>query len=137
MASEKEIVSSYVEFASADAFAPSIERLVQAIEAQGMTVFARIDHAAGARHVGMVMPPTVVLIYGNPRGGTPLMLAAPQAALDLPLRILIREDSDGRVLIAFHPVAAALRDVSVPTEFVARLEAAQTALIELVRSRAS
>ena len=98
-----------VEHISGVAFAPTLDRLVRAIETAGMTVFARIDHAAGAREVGMAMPPTVVLIYGNPRGGTPIMLAAPQAALDLPLRVLVREDADGRTRVSFHPVAPMLQ----------------------------
>ena len=65
-----------VEHVSSLAFAPTLERLVRAIETAGMTVFARIDHASGAREVGMEMPPTVVLLYGHPRGGTPIILAA-------------------------------------------------------------
>ena len=64
-----------VEHASGAAFAPTIERLVRAIESAGMTVFAHIDHAAGAQAVGMEMLPTMVLLYGSPRGGTPIMLA--------------------------------------------------------------
>ncbi|RWA53434.1 hypothetical protein AU476_14045 [Cupriavidus sp. UYMSc13B] len=59
---------------------------------KGMTIFARIDHAEAARNVGLAMPPTQVLIYGNAKRGTPLMLAAPGVALDLPLRVLVRDD---------------------------------------------
>jgi uncharacterized protein (DUF302 family) len=99
-----------------------------------MTIFARIDHAAGAREVGMAMPPAVVLIYGNPRGGTPVMLAAPHAALDLPLRVLVREDLDGRVLIGYHPAASMFENAGVPDELVMRLEAAQTAIVQGLRA---
>lgn len=126
-------VSSLVEHASGVAFAPTLDRLVQAIETAGMTVFARIDHAAGAREVGMAMPPTVVLIYGNPRGGTPIMLAAPLAALDLPLRVLVREAADGRVLVSFHPVAPMLEQAGVPAALAARLEPAQRVLIAAIQ----
>jgi uncharacterized protein (DUF302 family) len=115
------------------AFAPTLERLVQAIETAGMTVFARIDHAAGAREVGMEMPPTVVLLYGHPRGGTPIMLASPQSALDLPLRVLVREETDGRTLVSFHPVAAMLKQAGVPAALAARLEPAQSILIEAIQ----
>ena len=97
--------SDFVEHLSAVAFAPTLERLDRAIEAAGMTIFSRIDHAAGAREAGLDMPPTVVLVYGNPRGGTPIMLSTPQAALDLPLRVLVRERDDGRALVPVHPVA--------------------------------
>lgn len=79
------------EHVSSLAFAPTVQRLKDAIANAGMTVFASIDHAAGAREVGMEMPPTIVMLYGNPRGGTPIMLAAPHTALDLPLRVLVRE----------------------------------------------
>lgn len=97
-----------------------------------MTVFARIDHAANARDIGMTMPPATVLIYGNGKGGTPIMLAAPRAARDFPLRVLVRERADGKVAIAFDPIAATLRAAGVPEEFVGRLEPAQRILLAAV-----
>ena len=100
-----------VELNSRWLFAETVARLEAAIGQAGMAIFARIDHAAGAAEVGLAMPPTVVLIYGNPRGGTPVMQAAPLTALDLPLRVLVRE-ADGRVLVAFHPAAPMLRAAS-------------------------
>ena len=120
------------EYVSHLGFEPTLERLEQRIKKAGMSVFARIDHAAGAREFGLDMPPTVVLLYGSPRGGTPIMLAAPQAALDLPLRVLVRQDTTGQVLIAFHPVAAMLRRAGVPEELTARLDPAQRILIEAI-----
>ena len=123
-----------VDHVSGVAFAPTLERLVRAIETADMTIFARIDHAAGAREVGMEMPPTVVLLYGNPRGGTPIMLAAPQAALDLPLRVLVREAADGRALVSFHPIVPLLRQAGVPDELAVRLEPAQRILIEAIQA---
>jgi len=98
-----------------------------------MTVFARIDHAAGAKEAGMTMPPTVVLLYGNPRGGTPIMLASPLAALDLPLRVLVREDNEGHSLVSFHPIVAVLRGVGIPDELAKRLEPAQRVLIDAIK----
>jgi hypothetical protein len=65
---------------------------------KGVTIFARIDHAEAARNAGLAMPPTQVLIYGNAKGGTPLMLGAPSIALDLPLRVLVRDDCQGQHL---------------------------------------
>jgi uncharacterized protein (DUF302 family) len=118
-----------VEHASPLTFEGTIERLVQAIATAGMTIFARIDHAANARDVGMTMPPATVLIYGNPKGGTPIMLASPPAALDLPLRVLVREREDGTVMIAFHPIAAMLRRAGVPQDVAVRLEPAQRLLL--------
>jgi uncharacterized protein (DUF302 family) len=123
-----------VEHVSAVGFAPTLERLAAAIAANGLTVFARIDHAAGAREAGLTMPPATVLIYGHARGGTPIMLAAPQAALDLPLRVLVREDADGTALVSFHPIAPMLRGYGVPEALAKRLEPAQQLLIDAIRA---
>src|SRR6201988_5355875 len=92
----------YVEHKSSLKFAETVDIPVDAIEKGGMNVFPKIDHAAGARDVGMHLPPSVVLIYGHARGGTPLMQAVPAVALDLPLRVLVRETGNGETLIAFH-----------------------------------
>ena len=123
-----------VEYSSALGFEPTLERLLKTIEKAGMIVFARIDHAAGAREVGMEMPPTVVLLYGHPKGGTPIMLVSPLAALDLPLRVLLRENDDGQTLLSFHPIAAMLQQAGVPEELAKRLEPAQRVLVEAIRS---
>ena len=111
-------------------FGPTVERLSAAIGAAGLTIFARIDHAAGAGRAGLAMPPTIVLIYGHPSGGTPIMLAAPVAALDLPLRVLVREREDGRTVVAFHPATPMLRALGVPDDLAARLEPAQDLLLK-------
>jgi uncharacterized protein (DUF302 family) len=124
--------SDVVEHVAAADFDSTVRRLTEAIAAAGMMLFARIDHAAGAREVGMTMPPTTVLIYGHARGGTPMMLAAPQAALDLPLRVLVRQREDGQTVIAFHPVAPMLRRAGVPDDLAARLEPAQRLLLTAV-----
>ena len=101
-------MSDIVEHPSPLPFDDTVERLVAAIATHGMTMFARFDHAANARAAGLTMPPTTVLIYGHPQAGTPVMLAEPLAALDLPLRVLVRAREDGTVSIAYHPVAAML-----------------------------
>jgi len=110
----------------------ALERLDHAMMASGMTIFARIDHAANARAAGLSMPPSTVLIYGKAEGGTPIMLASPSAALDLPLRVLVREREDGKAVIAFHPVAAMLSRAGVPENAAARLEPAQHMLLAAV-----
>ena len=71
------------------------------------------------------LPPTLVLVYGHPNGGTPIMKAHPSAALDLPLRVLVRSDADGHTLVAFHPVVEMLARHGVPEEMAARLRPAQ------------
>ncbi len=86
----------------------TVQRLVQVANASGLTVFATVDHSAGARSVGMDMPDTRVVILGNPAAGTPAMLAAPDLALDLPTRVLVRERGDGGPgsVVLFHDPAA-------------------------------
>jgi uncharacterized protein (DUF302 family) len=125
-------VPEITEHASAFSFDVTLERLVDAIAKSGMTLFATIDHAANARSVGATMPPTTVLIYGNARGGTPIMLATPQAALDLPLRVLVRESADGKASIAFHPITTLLSRVGVPADAAARLEPAHRLLSSVI-----
>lgn len=122
-----EAATAMTEIVSPFGFAETLELVSKAIQAKGLTVFARIDHADGARKAGLEMPASVVLIYGHAKGGTAIMLAAPQAALDLPLRVLVRQES-GRVLLAFHPISATLRAAGVPAELVNRLDPAQELL---------
>lgn len=122
-----------LEQTSAWPFALTLDRLTAAIEGAGLKVFARIDHAAGAKEVGLTLPPTVVLLYGSPKGGTPLMLAAPAAALDLPLRVLVREGADGGTQVSFHPVVPMLMSAGVPEALAKRLEPAQALLLHAIQ----
>jgi uncharacterized protein (DUF302 family) len=124
--------ANYVEHKSGLAFLPTLDRLAGAIEDAGMAIFAKIDHATGAMDVGLSIPPSVVLIYGHARGGTPIMQVAPRAALDLPLRVLVREDDDGQTLIAFHPIVEMLRQYDVPDAVSGRLGRAQQILVESI-----
>jgi uncharacterized protein (DUF302 family) len=80
----------------------TVDKFKTILKSKGVTLFALVDHSGEAEKVGLKMPPTKLLIFGNPKGGTPLMLAAPSAALDLPLKILIAEDSDGKVWISYN-----------------------------------
>ena len=122
------------EYVSATSQDTTLGRLVDAIEAGGMRLFARIDHAASARGAGLAMRPSVVLMYGDPRGGTPIMQATPAAALDLPLRVLVREGDDGRALVSFHPIAPVLREAGVDEELATRLDPAQEILLKALGS---
>ena len=80
----------------------TMERLEAEIRARGMTVFARIDHAAGAAEVGLTLPPTELIIFGNARGGTPLMQAAQTVGIDLPLKALVWEDVSGKTWLSYN-----------------------------------
>ena len=80
----------------------TVERLKNILQSKGVTLFAVIDHSGEDEKVGMKMRPTKLLIFGNPKAGTPLMLAAPSAAIDLPLKILIWEDGAGKVWVTYN-----------------------------------
>jgi uncharacterized protein (DUF302 family) len=88
----------------------TMDRLQEEIRAQGMTVFARIDHAAGAAEVGLTLRPTELIIFGNARGGTPLMQAVQTVGIDLPLKALVWEDAGGKTWLSYNePVWIAQR----------------------------
>jgi uncharacterized protein (DUF302 family) len=82
--------------------ADTLARLEAAIAAKGLMIFARIDHAAGAAAAGLTMRPAVVLIFGNARGGTPLMQAVASVAIDLPLKALVWEDAAGASWVSYN-----------------------------------
>ena len=120
------------ELVTSSGFEATLAQVTGAIEAAGLTVFARIDHALGAAQVGLAMPPTVVLLYGNPKGGTPIMVAAPKAALDLPLRVLVRAVEDG-TSVSFHPIAPVLLAIGVPDRLANALDPAQRLVMEAIQ----
>jgi uncharacterized protein (DUF302 family) len=122
--------ATIVEHLSPLPFNLTLESLDHVMMDHGMTIFARIDHAANAKAVGLSMPPATVLIYGKAEGGTPIMLAAPNAALDLPLRVLVREDRPGRTVVCFHPIAPQLEALGVEAAIAARLQPAQALLLQ-------
>lgn len=80
----------------------TLDRLEAILRAKNITVFARIDHSGEAIKVGLTMPPTQLLIFGNPKSGTPIMLAAPLSAIDLPLKALAWQDADGKVWLTIN-----------------------------------
>ena len=83
----------------------TVDTLKTSLREKGVTLFALVDHSGEATRVGMKMPNTKLLIFGNPTGGTPLMLAAPSIALDLPLKILVAEDETGKVSLSYNSPA--------------------------------
>ena len=80
----------------------TVEKLANILKSKSVTLFALVDHSGEAQRVGTKMPPTKLLIFGNPKAGTPLMLAAPTSAIDLPLKILVAEDSQGKVWVSYN-----------------------------------
>ena len=82
-----------------------LEHLLSILQAKGITVFAVVDHSGEAAKVGIQMRATKLVIFGNPKAGTPLMIAAPDSALDLPLKILIAEEASGSTRVSYNSVA--------------------------------
>ena len=80
----------------------TVQNVKEVLQAKGIKLFALIDHSGEAEKAGMTMRPTKLLIFGNPKAGTPLMLASPGVAIDLPLKILVWEDVDDSVLISYN-----------------------------------
>ena len=83
----------------------TLDKLESFLRSKGVKIFARIDHSGEAAQVGLTMPPTQLLIFGNPKGGTPIMQAAPQAAIDLPLKALAWQDQEGAVWVSYNDPA--------------------------------
>jgi uncharacterized protein (DUF302 family) len=100
----------------------TIERIERAVAAKGMQIFARIDHSGEASKVGLAMRPTQLLIFGNPKGGTALMVARPTAAIDLPMKALAWEDSDGKVWLTYNAPELLQQRHGVPAELTSRLD---------------
>jgi uncharacterized protein (DUF302 family) len=80
----------------------TLDRLDSILRAKNITIFARVDHSGEAERVGLHMPPTQLLIFGSPKGGTPLMLASPLSAIDLPLKALAWQDAAGKVWLSYN-----------------------------------
>jgi uncharacterized protein (DUF302 family)/uncharacterized membrane protein YidH (DUF202 family) len=96
----------------------TVEKLETILQSKGIKLFALVDHSGEAKKAGMNMPPTRLLIFGNPKAGTPLMLASPSSALDLPLKLLVSEDSKGEVWISYNSPSYLLLRHGLPQELM-------------------
>ena len=108
----------------------TMDRLETEIRAQGMQIFARIDHAAGAAEAGLALAPTELIIFGNARGGTPLMQSAQTVGIDLPLKVLVWEDASGTTWISYNEPSwiAQRHDVRNAEQVVSKMGAALSAM---------
>ncbi len=118
-----------IRFRSTHSVPETIAQLESALTARGLKIFALIDHSGEAEKAGLAMPPTQVLVFGSPKAGTPLMLAAPSLAIDLPLKALVAEDRDGQVWVTLNDPAYLQSRHGFPEELTANLAGATT-LIE-------
>jgi uncharacterized protein (DUF302 family) len=106
-------------------FKETLARLENELQRRQLEIFARFDHSGAARRVGLTMPDTQVVIFGNPRAGTPLMLASPLVALDLPLRVLVSDDGGHAVVSYLSPSYLAQR-YGIPSDLVKNIAAIET-----------
>jgi uncharacterized protein (DUF302 family) len=110
----------------------TVEKLKSILQAKGVTLFALVDHSGEAEKAGMKMPPTKLLIFGSPKAGTPLMLAAPSIAIDLPLKILVWEDPQGKVWISYNSPDYLKTRHELPQELLQNI-----AIVETLAGKAS
>jgi uncharacterized protein (DUF302 family) len=110
----------------------TVEKLKGILQSKGVTLFATVDHSGDAAKVGMQMPPTKLLIFGSPKAGTPLMLATPSIAIDLPLKILIWEDAQGKVWVSYNSPSYLQQRHRIPPELMQNI-----AVIEALASKAA
>jgi uncharacterized protein (DUF302 family) len=108
----------------------TVDRLKSLLESKGVTLFAVIDHSGEAAKVGMKMPPTKLLIFGSPKAGTPLMLAAPSIAIDLPLKILVWEDAQGKVWLSYNSTEYLKDRHGLPQDLVKNIAVVETLAVK-------
>jgi uncharacterized protein (DUF302 family) len=118
--------SGMIRLRSTDSVDASFARLEAAVAQRGLTVFARIDFAADAAAAGLLLRPTRLLLFGNPRAGTPLIVAAPTVALDLPLKVLVWESEDGAVWVGYNRPEYLTERHGVPADLLASVRAVET-----------
>lgn len=111
----------------------TLERLGAVLQSLGIPVLARIDHSGGAAAMGLEMKPTKLVIFGNAKAGTPLMLAAPTLALDLPLKALVWEDSDGKVWVSYNTPQYLRERHGFPEELIPNIAGIRVIVDEAVR----
>jgi uncharacterized protein (DUF302 family) len=114
-----------VELKSPYPFTDTVQRLLAAFSEKGIKVFATIDQQAEAQAVGLAMPPTTLIVFGNPKAGTPIMLANPQAGIDLPLKVLVCELQPDHIAVMFYAASEIIARHSLPTEFASNLVPAE------------
>ena len=112
----------------------TVERLESLLQKQGLKVFGRIDHSGEAEKAGLKMRPTQLIIFGSPKAGTPLMIAAPTLAIDLPLKALIWEDNSGKVWLSYNSADYLKQRHNIPDDLVRNIAGVATLLQKAVET---
>jgi uncharacterized protein (DUF302 family) len=110
-----------------------VNALTATLQAKGITLFALIDHSGEAAKVGIAMRPTKLLIFGNPKAGTPVMIAAPSSAIDLPLKILVWPDAEGQVWVSYNSPQHLQTRHHLPPELLPNLAVIETLALAVAR----
>jgi uncharacterized protein (DUF302 family) len=120
--------------ASKYGFEETQTRLESVLKEKGFTIFATIDHTAGAQKAGLKMQPETVTIFGNPKGGTPFMVASPEAAIDFPMKALVWEDTSGKVFLSYNTLASIVKRHHIKGEdaLAKKIDGAQAAIAKAV-----
>ena len=113
--------------------ANALQRLEAVITAKGLTIFARIDHSGEAEKVGLTMLPTKLLLFGSPKSGTPLMIASPTLAIDLPLKALVWQDTEGTVWLSYNSPEYLQQRHNIPEALVKNIAGIRSICEETVR----
>src|SRR5215467_3338564 len=121
-----------IELSSRFALEETIKRLQSLFAEKGLQVFDVIDHSGEAEKVGLKMNPTKLLIFGSPKAGTPLMVAAPSLAVDLPLKVLVAENADGKVVVTYNDPEYLRARHRVPSELIKNLAGAGALIAKAV-----
>lgn len=121
-----DIDQSIVKKPSQSSVDQTVERLTDILQKKGVKIFAVIDHSGEAEKAGLKMPPTKLIIFGSPKAGTPLMLEAPEVALDLPLKILVWEDQNGKVWLSYNRPDYLLKRYHLSSNFQKTLDVVES-----------
>jgi uncharacterized protein (DUF302 family) len=127
-------VTGFITQQSQHSVAETMERFQSVLKSKGITLFALIDHSGEAEKVGLKLSPTKLLIFGSPKGGTPLMQATPSIAIDLPLKVLVWEEADGKVCISYNDPAYLQNRHHVADELLKNIAVVKT-LVDEVSAR--
>ena len=125
--------SGIVTTASNHSVDETVEKLKTILLSKGITLFALVDHSGEAEKAGMKMPPTKLLIFGSPKAGTPLMLAAPSIAIDLPLKILVWQNADGKTFLSYNKPTYLQQRHGLPDRLLPALAAVETLAANLAQ----
>lgn len=132
MAPAADLHNGMLHLSSRYSVAETVERLESLLKAQQIKIFCVVDHSGEAEQAGMTMRPTQVVIFGNPKSGTPLMLASPSAAIDLPLKALIWEDGEGKVWLSYNTSEYLRQRHNIPDDLLKNIAGIATLLQKVV-----